>query len=123
MPLSSAAEEPRRPPASAALGGGRAIFYAQQFGSWEPQVFAPRGYPNLIPRLIAWLASGVSPANIPLFYNLSAIVINAFLIAYAATRMSPLFGLGVTLGAFFSRRRSATFSAASPIFSGSLNSP
>ena len=79
-----------------------AIFYAQQFGSHEPQFFVPyAGYLNLIPRLIAWLGSGVSPANIPLFYNVSALICSAFLITYALIRMSPLFGFAVALSAFF----------------------
>jgi hypothetical protein len=78
------------------------IYYAQQFGEWRPLLFVPyAGYLNFIPRLIAWLATGVSPGNTPLFYNLSSIIINAFFITYAVIRMSPLFGFAVTMGAFF----------------------
>jgi hypothetical protein len=78
------------------------IFYAQQFGRAWPLLFVPyAGYLHFIPRLIAWLASGVEPARVPLVYNLSAIVIQALCIAYAVTRVAPWFGGLVALLAFF----------------------
>jgi hypothetical protein len=78
------------------------VFYAQQFGHAWPPLFVPyAGYLHFIPRLIAWAASGVEPARVPLVYNLSAIVIQALCIAYAVTRMSPWFGGLIALLAFF----------------------
>ena len=79
-----------------------AIFYAQQLGRSWPQLFVPyAGYMNFIPRLVAWLLAGVSPAYIPLSYNFSAIILSAACITYAVKTMSPLFGAGVALSAFF----------------------
>ena len=78
------------------------IFYGQQFASKSPLLFTPyAGYLHFIPRLIAWLASGVDPQRVPLVYNTSAVLADAACIAYAAGRMSPLFGLPIALGAFF----------------------
>ena len=78
------------------------IFYAEQFGKWSPQLFVPyAGYVNFIPRLIAWVASDITPAQIPLFYNLSAMLINAACITYAVGKMSPLFGTAVAITSFF----------------------
>ena len=79
-----------------------AIFYAQQLGRSWPQLFVPyAGYMNFIPRLVAWLLAGVSPAHIPLSYNFSAIILSAACITCAVKTMSPLFGPGVALSAFF----------------------
>jgi hypothetical protein len=78
------------------------VFYAQQFGRTWPLLFVPyAGYLHFIPRMIAWLASGVEPARVPVVYNLSAIVIQGLCIAYAATRMSFWFGAVIAILAFF----------------------
>jgi hypothetical protein len=79
-----------------------AIFYAQQFGRPAPLLFTSySGYLHFVPRLVAWLLTGVDAAHAPFAYNLAALVVGAFCIAYAITRMSPLFGGAVALLAFF----------------------
>jgi hypothetical protein len=84
------------------FGEDGSVFYAQQFGHKWPLLFSPyAGYLHFAPRLIAWLASGVEPARVPLVYNLSAITIQALCIAYAVRRMAPTFGVIVSFLAFF----------------------
>ena len=63
-------------------------FFASQFGQAWPQFFIPyAGYLHTIPRFVAWVASLFPYAQAPLIYNASATLIDAWAIAYFATRM------------------------------------
>lgn len=75
-----------------------AVFFRQQFESISIPFFVPyAGYLHAIPRLVAWAATWVSYAYVPLFYNTAAILLGALGIAYFAQRMAFLLPPWITL--------------------------
>ena len=59
------------------------IFFQQQFEHVLPQLLVPyAGYLHLIPRLIAYLANALPYKDAPLFYNLSALLIDTGALLY-----------------------------------------
>lgn len=65
------------------------IFFTSQFGHTWPRLLTPyAGYLHTIPRLVAWLASFFPYAQAPLVYNAMAMLLDAWAVAYFATRTS-----------------------------------
>jgi hypothetical protein len=70
-----------------------AIFYAQQETSAYPMILEPyAGYLHLIPRIVSWLAKPIDVFYTPLFYNVLAIIIDAFCISYILLQTTRTFG-------------------------------
>jgi hypothetical protein len=78
------------------------IFFGQQFGATQPPLFEPyAGYLNLAPRLVAWGATAVDFSYAPLFYNLSALLVDALCISYATLAFGRYFDRPIVFLSFF----------------------
>lgn len=64
------------------------VFFSDQFGRGWPQLTSPyAGYLHTLPRLVAWLASWLSPSKAPLLYNAAAVVLSAAAITLTCRRV------------------------------------
>lgn len=66
------------------------VFFVDQFGHAWPQLFSPyAGYLHAVPRLIAWVASWLPAGKAPFIYNLAAVLLSTFAIAYTCRKLRP----------------------------------
>lgn len=75
-----------------------AIFFQQQFGHIQPQLFETyNGYLHAVPRFVAWFATFFNLKHSPFVYNLAALLVDASAITYFAFKSRFLAPIWLTI--------------------------